>query len=112
MRRMAVIVVSMLLPLGISPGLLALEQIPGEFEETVVCENENGLSEPIYIWGTYRIQLQYVEAGDHVPHVREVPPSIQVAHPHHRLQRRLGHWARRGRALHPHPAHRCAESFR
>jgi hypothetical protein len=65
-RKIAGVLISILALLAASPGLLALDQIPGEFEETVVCENANGLSEPIYIWGTYRIQLQYVEAGDHV----------------------------------------------
>ena len=59
----------LLLALGllcISPMLLALDQFRDTFEETVVCENRNGDSEPIYFEGTYRVQVQYIEAGDHI----------------------------------------------
>lgn len=50
-----------------SPMLVALDQYPGNsFSETVICETEDGYSEPIYLEGTYRVQIQYVEAGDHV----------------------------------------------
>lgn len=65
-RNYSGVLISILALLAATPGLLALDQFPGEFEETVICENANGPSEPIYIWGTYRIQAQYVEAGDHV----------------------------------------------
>jgi hypothetical protein len=52
--------------LTVSPMLLALEQFTDTFEETVICESGAGYSEPIYIAGTYRVQMHYVEAGDHV----------------------------------------------
>lgn len=52
--------------LYVSPMLVALDQYPGNsFSETLICETEDGYSEPIYIEGTYRVQTQYVEAGEH-----------------------------------------------
>jgi hypothetical protein len=46
-----------------SPMLLALEQFTLPFEETVICPSGDGYSEEIYIEGTYRVQLQYVEGA-------------------------------------------------
>ncbi|MDH4020087.1 MAG: hypothetical protein OEU84_10845 [Xanthomonadales bacterium] len=64
-----VLVKKLVLVLGllfISPMLLALEQFTDTFSETVLCENRDGYSETIYLEGTYRVQMQYIEAGDHV----------------------------------------------
>ncbi len=49
--------------LTVSPMLLALEQFTDTFEETVICPSGDGYSEEIYIAGTYRVQLQYVEGA-------------------------------------------------
>ena len=51
--------------LTVAPMLLALEQFTLPFEETVICPSGDGHSEAIYFEGTYRVQLQYVEGGDH-----------------------------------------------
>jgi len=51
--------------LSVSPMLLALEQFTDSFEETIICPGADGESEEIYIAGTYRVQLQYVEGADH-----------------------------------------------
>ena len=50
--------------LAVAPTLLALEQFTLPFEEIVICPSGDGDSEEIYIEGTYRVQLQYVEGGD------------------------------------------------
>jgi hypothetical protein len=58
--------------LTVSPMLLALEQFTLPFEETVVCPGGDGYSEEIYIQGTYRVQLQYVEGADHTTSLFQV----------------------------------------
>lgn len=55
-----------------SPMLLALEQFTLPFEETVVCQGADGDSEEIYIAGSYRIQLQFVEGDDHATSLFQV----------------------------------------
>ena len=69
MMKTSRIVIKSLLAMALlvaPPMLLALDQFPGTFSETLICESEDGYSEPIYIEGTYRVQVQYVEASDHV----------------------------------------------
>ena len=58
--------------LAVSPLMLALEQFTLPFEETVICPSGDGYSEEIYIEGTYRVQLQYVEGGDHTTSLFQV----------------------------------------
>ena len=58
--------------LAVAPTLLALEQFTLPFEETVICPSGDGYSEAIYIEGTYRVQLQYVEGGDHATSLFQV----------------------------------------
>jgi len=58
--------------LTVSPMLLALEQFTDIFEETVICPSGDGWSEEIYIKGTYRVQLQYVEGADHTTSLFQV----------------------------------------
>ena len=58
--------------LAVAPTLLALEQFTLPFEETVICPSGDGDSEEIYIEGTYRVQLQYVEGGDHTTSLFQV----------------------------------------
>ena len=58
--------------LAFSPILLALEQFTDSFEETVICPAEGGISEEIFIEGTYRVQVQYVEGADHVTSLFQV----------------------------------------
>ena len=50
--------------LSVAPTLLALEQFTLPFEETLICPSGDGDSEEIYIAGTFRVQLHYVEAAD------------------------------------------------
>jgi len=58
--------------LSVSPMLLALEQFTVPFEETVICPSGDGDSEEIYIAGTYRVQLHYVEGADHTTSLFQV----------------------------------------
>jgi len=58
--------------LAVAPSLLALEQFTLPFEETVICPSGDGYSEEIYFEGTYRVQLQYVEGGDHTTSLFQV----------------------------------------
>lgn len=58
--------------LATAPAYPQAQQSSGEFEETVICTNEHGDSEPIYISGTFRILMQFVEAGDHVTSIFQV----------------------------------------
>jgi hypothetical protein len=55
-----------------APMLLALDQFTLPFEETVVCQGDYGDSEEIYIEGTYRVLLQYVEGDDHTTSLFQV----------------------------------------
>ena len=58
--------------LAVAPMLLALEQFTLPFDETVICPSRDGDSEAIYIAGTYRVQLQYVEGGGHTTSLFQV----------------------------------------
>jgi hypothetical protein len=41
-------------------------QFTEPFSETVVCPTSDGYSEEIYLSGTYRALIKYVESGEHV----------------------------------------------
>jgi hypothetical protein len=58
--------------LAVSPMLLALEKFTLQFEETVICPSGDGYSEEIYLEGTVRIQLQYVEGANHTTWVQQL----------------------------------------
>ena len=58
--------------LAVAPTLLALEQFTDAFEETVICPSGDGYSEKIYIEGTYRIQVQYIENTHHTTSLFQV----------------------------------------
>ena len=58
--------------LAVAPMLLALEQFTLPFAEIVICPGGDGDSEEIYIEGTYRVQLQYVEGGDHTTSLYQI----------------------------------------
>lgn len=58
--------------LNVSPLLMAMEKFSDVFEETLICANENGVGEPIYISGTFRSQAQYVENAKHSTWVWQV----------------------------------------
>jgi len=44
-----------------SPVSMALDQWTETFEDILVCENENGVSEEIYLSGTLRFKIQEIE---------------------------------------------------
>jgi len=48
-----------------SPVLVALDQFTEPFEVIFVCENENGLSEEIYLSGTLRFKIQEIANDNH-----------------------------------------------
>jgi hypothetical protein len=58
--------------LAVSPMLLALEQFSDSFSETVICPSGDGYSEEIYIEGTLRVLVQYVEGADHITSLFQV----------------------------------------
>ena len=58
--------------LSVAPMLMALEQFTLPFEETVICPSGDGFSEEIYIEGTYRVQLQYIENTHHTTSLFQV----------------------------------------
>jgi len=55
-----------------APTLLALEQFTDTFDEIVICPGGDGNSEEIYIEGTYRVQLQYIENTHHTTSLFQV----------------------------------------
>jgi hypothetical protein len=58
--------------LTVSPMASALEQFTLPFSETLVCQSGDGYSEQIYIEGTFRVQLHYVEGADHATSLFQV----------------------------------------
>lgn len=70
--RIAVSIYLVFVLLATSSIAIAMDKFSDTFSETVICENKNGVSEEIYISGTFRSQAQYVENVNHITSVWQV----------------------------------------